>query len=487
MKRLPTTLFLVLLLSVAFGHAQSDENSSSMRKQAEILQAINVTIGGDFIVTGSFTGSRLQRLDHLITTLSTQAQERAIGSINDYGVIRSLGREFKKYALRNITVKRANGSLLKIDLLRFRFTGDFKDNPYLVNDDVIIFPSFDNEKNIIDISGAVRKPTRFQFVDGDRISDAILFAGGIDSSYEHADRAEISRLDASGDKEELITVNVKDNFSLKSGDRVRILADENERKSYKVLVYGEVKKPGTVYITRGGSPLAEVIKKAGGFTPNADLRSAEVIRELNPIEKMRRSDILLTYAEETGGIFDPDAQSKLQQQRDALRILRLSNFSLEDSLNFGIDSRLTVMRSPSLVDFSKLDDPDSEDSKFLVKEGDLILVPTKFDYVYVFGGVSKAGYIQFNPGKDYRYYIEKAGGLAEIARDGVEDVFVIKGKEMNWITKDLKDIQIEPGDFIYVPKKVQVSPWTYVRRIGDVLAIAGSIATVILLFIQFGK
>jgi protein involved in polysaccharide export with SLBB domain len=268
---------------------------------------------------------------------------------------------------------------------------------------------------------------------------------------------------------------------------VRILADENERKNYKVLVLGEVKNPGNIYVKRNGSPLEEVIRKAGGFTANADLRNAEVIRELDPIEKMRRSRINLVYAEEKGGIFDPDEQAKLRKQKDILRLLRLARISQEDSLNFGIDNRLTVMRSESLVDFTRLRDPDSEENKFFVKEGDLVLVPTKFDYVYVFGGVSKAGYIEYAPGKDYNYYLEKAGGLAEIARGGTDDVFVIKGKEMNWITKDKKDVQIEPGDYIYVPKSVPTTTWSYIRRIGDVLQILGSVATIILLLIQFSK
>jgi protein involved in polysaccharide export with SLBB domain len=487
MKRLCICLFVFFMSSIAMVSAQTDESSTQKKSQAEMFQAINVTVGGEFVVTGSFTASRMQRIDHFITTLYNQAQERAIGSIGEYGTIRLINRELKRYPLRNIILKRASGDQLKIDLLKFRSTGDFKNNPYLMNDDVIIFPSYDKEKNVIDISGAVNRPVKFQFVEGDRLSDAILFAGGIDSSYDHTERAEISRLNNSGDKEELFSVNTVDGFILKSGDRVRIMADENKKKNYKILILGEVKNPGYIYVMRGGSPIEEVIRKAGGFTANADLRRAEVIRELNPIEKMRRSETNLEYLEETGGIYDPDTQAKLQQQRDALRILRLSNFTAEDSLNFGVDSRLTVMRSENLVDFTKLKDPDSEDSKFLVKEGDLILVPTKFDYVYVFGAVSKAGYVQYTPEKDYRYYIEKAGGLAEIARDGSDDVYIIKGKELNWVTKDKKDIQIEPGDYIYIPKKVTVSGWTYVKRIGDILGIAGSIATVILLFIQFGK
>ena len=187
-------------------------------------------------------------MDHFITTVYTQAEQNAVSGLSQIETIKKITKELSSYALRDITLKRTNGEVMKIDLLKFRLTGDFKFNPYLMNDDVIIFPAYDHERNIIDINGAVNKPTKFQFVKGDKLSDAILFAGGLNNSYDNIDSAQISRLDNTGEKEELITVDIKNDFSLESGDRIKILADANQRKDYKVLVLGEVKKPGFVYI-----------------------------------------------------------------------------------------------------------------------------------------------------------------------------------------------------------------------------------------------
>ncbi len=477
MKRLCIILLVLFVLSVTFVYAQTDESSSNRKSQTELIQAINVTIGGDFIITGSFTASRMQRLDHFITTLFTKVQDRAFNGINQIATRNQIIKDMNRYALRDILLKRANGDQLKIDLLKFRLTGDFKYNPYLMNDDVIIIPAYDDEKSTVEISGAVNNTTKFQFVEGDKLSDAILFAGGINSSYENVEKAEISRLDNTGNKENLIVVNIKDDVVLKCGDRIRIIADENQRKNYRVRVIGEVRYPGYIYVAKSGSFLSEVIHKAGGFTINADLRRAEVIRDYNAIEILQRSQFTTNIEEQW---------LKLHQIK-VLEMLRHANLTEDDSLSFSVDNELRILRSENLVDFTKLNDPESEENKFNVQDGDLIVVPAKFDYVNVFGQVAKVGYIKYVPDKDYTYYIEKSGGLAETARDGEDDIVIIKGKEMNWVTKDKKNIKIEPGDYIYVHKNIPVTTWTYIKRIGDVLSIAGSIATVILLFIQFGK
>jgi len=483
MKKIFLLFLFVLPIVVS---AQDGDQSNNNQKNSLLLQAITVTIGGDFIITGSFSASPFQRLDHFITTIYTQAQLNALSNLTELETIKQVNKEVSRYALRDITLKRINGNIEKIDLLKFRMTGDFKYNPYVQNDDVIIFPAYDNERNIIDITGAVNKPAKFQFVEGDKLSDAIFFAGGLNSAYENVKQAEISRLDKTGEKEELILVNIKDDYTLKSGDRIRILADENQRKNYKVLVLGEVKYPGYIYVTKNGLPLPEVIAKAGGFKPNADLMRAEVVRDYNAIEMLRKYQLTQDYIESPEKLLLPETQITLKQNRDALELMRLSNLVEEDTLYFGIDNQLRVLRSESLVDFTKIGDSTSDESKFLVKEGDVVLVPDKFDYVYVFGQVAKAGYVKYNPDNNYKYYIEKAGGKTEQARED-DEVVVIKGKEKNWVSEQKEKLKLEPGDYVYVPKEIPRTTWFYIARAGTVIGIVGSIATVVLLLTQFGK
>ncbi len=479
------SFFLIIFISSMF--AQEDEKKSNQLTNVLLSQPITVTIGGEFIVNGSFTAFKTQRIDHFITTLYTEAESRLLSGKNDKQLLKQISDEIKKYALRNITLKRISGEIKKIDLLKFRLTGDFQYNPYLQNDDVIIFPSYDEEKNVVTIDGAVNKPSRLHFVEGDRLSDAILFAGGLNSAYDNITKAEISRLNNSGDKEELIIVNITDDFSLKSGDRIKILADENNKRDYKVLVLGEVKYPGFVFVTADGMRLIDVLNKAGGFKSNADLSRAEVIRNFNSIEMLQKYKLTQEYLENPEMILAPEVQLQLKQQKQLLEMSRLYNLLEEDTLFYNIDNQLRVLRSESLVDFTQLNNKESDASKFIVKEGDLILIPEKFDYVYVFGQVPKAGYVKYVPEKNYNYYIEQAGGLAETAREDEEEIVVIKGKEMNWVTKEKEKLHLEPGDYVYVPKEIPRNFWYDFSKFSGIIGVIGSVATVVLLLTQFGK
>ena len=47
----------------------------------------------------------------------------------------------------------------------------------------------------------------------------------------------------------------------------------------------------------------------------------------------------------------------------------------------------------STIDFTKLNNPNSEASKYLVKDNDVIIIPSKDSSVYVFGQVLSHGHI----------------------------------------------------------------------------------------------
>ncbi|MEM4396983.1 MAG: hypothetical protein QXR30_05005, partial [Candidatus Woesearchaeota archaeon] len=106
----------------------------------------------------------------------------------------------------------------------------------------------------------------------------------------------------------------------------------------------------------------------------------------------------------------------------------------------------------------------------------------KVDLVYVFGQVNNFGYVKHIPGKDVGYYIEQAGGLGQTAKD---EIYVIKGKSRAWIKVDKKtQIEIEPGDFIWVPKKPIRDFDYYVERVGFIGSIVTGIMTTLILLLK---
>ncbi|MFA7420488.1 MAG: SLBB domain-containing protein [Melioribacteraceae bacterium] len=479
---------LAIFTLLFFAHslfAQSSEQQNSKQQSLSMIQPITITVGGDFIVNGSFQASAMQRVDNIITLLYIEAFSNLITQAKSNGIAISAEGVEAKYPLRNITLKRASGETSKIDLLKFRLTGDFSQNPYLKNDDVIIFPAYDDSKNSVEVIGAVNKPIKFQFVDGDRLSDAIQFCGGLNLAYTNVTKAEILRYNDVKRNEERIVVDISNNPLLNRGDVIRILADENEKKFIRVLVLGEIKYPGYVVVSNANSTVKNVIDLAGGFTRKADIRRAELLRSRDETQYNKMKAIRDFFEKDSTFTTLPLLQKTVEElQAEELKMYRTNTLTEEQlRIAFNIDNSLRFIESHGVVDFSKLDS-DSSQGNFNVKNGDVIVIPEIQDFVYVFGQVDKPGYIKFRPGEDWSFYIEKAGGLTESAED-IDEAKVITSKDRTW--KSLENTKIERGDFIYVPKNIPKNLPYYLSNIGSAAGIIGSITTIVLLLIQLSK
>lgn len=484
MKKLFVFSMLIFFQSYS---AQDLEQSASRQTSFALLQPITVTIGGDFILTGSFTSSKNQRLDHLVTSVFAKAQENIMRGLNKPETIRLVLKEFDKYALRDITLKRVNGDVLKIDLLKFRLNGDFSNNPFLMQDDVIIFPASDYERNFIDISGAVNKPLKFQFVEGDMLSDAIMFAGGVNPAFENVAEVEISRISEYGTKEEIVKTSVSQNPQLKRGDRVTVLYNDNFKKPYKILVMGEVGRPGYVYITKGSTTLREVILKAGGFNKTADLKRAELVRGTDDSKVYKLKAIRNHYEKDTTGTTLPVLIARIEEiLTEENRLSRTSNLTAEEfQYSLAPDLYLKMNDPKDLINFSEIFSDSSNAGNTIVYEGDVIVVPTYMNSIYVFGQVKNPGYVKFESDKDWKYYLANAGGYTERAKDENE-VRVIKGGTKTWLEVEDKFL-LESGDMIYVPKKLPRDFAYYIQQIGSISSIVSTIVTLTFIIIQSTK
>ena len=208
-------ILLFLFLSALILNAQTEDKFG----MNSLLQAgaISVTIGGDFIVTGSFPAIVTERVDQFVSRIYKQASEKLIASINDPQQLEELQKKIDNFSLRGITLKRSSGEVQNLDLQKFRINGDFKNNPYLKNDDVIIFPDNDIERNFFTVEGAVNNPNIFFYVDGDNLQDALELARGINKAYENVDSVNIYRLSYDGEKMEIIKSDISGHTLLKEG------------------------------------------------------------------------------------------------------------------------------------------------------------------------------------------------------------------------------------------------------------------------------
>jgi protein involved in polysaccharide export with SLBB domain len=480
MKKYTILLFALLFASLK---AQVDDSKyGNYLSGASTNNLISVTIGGKFITTGTFPASINERVDQFVTRMFNQAKEKLLLTANSSPkLLPAIKKELAEYSFRDIKLKRADGKEQYLDLEKFRINGDFVNDPYLKNDDILIFPSSDLERNFFSISGGVNRPGKFHFMDGDKLKDAIELADGINKAYENVTKAEINRLSYDGREQKVISVNILDDFSLQRGDQIIVIANETMKKDFTVMVIGEVNSPGVIPITKDRTKLIDVIQKAGGITKDASLKDAKLYTGSSFYSMMDKqfSSNIKDY------LLSPDFDiNNALVKIEELKMFRMSNIVSEDTLYFSAENQLRVLTESVSPDFTNLNDSSSEISKYLVKDNDIIIIPTRQNSVYVFGQVQSPGHVPYLRGEDYTFYIDKAHGYGDYAEKN--DVMIIKGGTRNWIEADKKTV-IEEGDYIYIPKKTLKSFNTYVSQVGTYLGIVGSAATIILLLLQFKK
>jgi hypothetical protein len=190
------------------------------------------------------------------------------------------------------------------------------------------------------------------------------------------------------------------------------------------------------------------------------------------------------YADETE-ILQPKKNDPLEKlfdpETNLLQMQRMADIIPEDSLVFYTDNMLRLSSALGGVNFNKIFDEGSNDGNFIVKDGDIIIIPEKTNLIYIYGQVMNPGYIKLKPGADYEYYINKAGGLGNRAKS---EVYLIKGKSNAWIdmTDSDNEYKIESGDFIWVPKDVPRNFDFYLARTARISSVIAALATVILIF-----
>src|SRR6267142_1889089 len=77
---------------------------------------------------------------------------------------------------RRISIQHRDRSRTTVDLLLYNLTGDTKYNPYLMDGDLIRVPF---EEVAVTVGGAVRRPGRYELIDGKDLAELLDLAGGL--------------------------------------------------------------------------------------------------------------------------------------------------------------------------------------------------------------------------------------------------------------------------------------------------------------------
>jgi protein involved in polysaccharide export with SLBB domain len=389
---------------------------------------------------------------------------RAIAMANEIlpsqrGLVSPLPEE--EVSTRNIIIRHRDGSSDRVDLPLYLGTHTPRFNRLLCEGDVIVVPKRDPIRNVFGLYGEVNLPGRYELAPGDSLLSALAIGQGF-TQLARTDSVIFSRLRPDGAAKEDRVVDLQaiaqgraPNIRLQSGDRVIVPARVDLRQDYRVVVTGQVLNPGTYPITRNATRLSEAIRMAGGFTENASLQEAELVRRsVSPSEVE-----LETLESARGGV------------------------ASEDSSYYLLETRLRIRKEIVAVDFENLFVRGDTTQDVILRGDDYVNIPQVKRTVYIYGQVVTNGHVPYVPGQGVEYYLTKAGGLTDLARDG--DIRVVKAKTRQWLDPD--DTVIEPGDYIWVPREID-RPFGYMMNIiGQTASVLSVAVSIVLLVIQLNK
>jgi polysaccharide biosynthesis/export protein len=261
------------------------------------------------------------------------------------------------------------------------------------------------------------------------------------------------------------------NLELLPGDMVTIFSTADLRvpsaqQTRLVRLEGEFAAAG-VYSVRPGETLRQLLKRAGGLTPDAYLYASEFTRQSTKRVQQQR---LNEYADQL------EAQLSIEASNEAAKATNERDASAAQAEMTGARSTVALLRRIQPTGRIVLQlSPDSQGVDELpdlaLEDGDRFVVPRVPSSVHVEGQVYSANAFVFTRGQQVRSYIKLAGGPSRQA--DAKRTFVIRadGSVYSQQYGDLPKARVFPGDTIVVP--LQVTHRAILKTMVDVATILG--------------
>jgi len=348
--------------------------------------------------------------------------------------------------MRNIKVISKEGETKNYDLLSFLRFGDFTNNPFLVEGDVVLIQKVDQ---VVRISGQIQYPALYEFRPNETIKDLIELAGGF-TFNARKDTIELIRFQEDGQTQisKYFSYDdiVQNAIYLQNKDHVVIRQIPEYLIDQYVVVSGYVRYPGWYKINKNTTTLKYMIEEAGGFLEEASLTEASLSRKMD--------------VEET----DPEYER--------LKLIPTDKMT-EDEYDY-FKSKSRQYSGVVVVDFVKLFQQGDLSENIILRKNDIINIPEKKDYIIMLGQFVNPGKIIYDSLLTIEDYIKLAGGFGWRALEG--DVRVIKAKTGEWVDAD-EDVLLKPGDTIWVPEDPPGPKFWDVFT--DVLTIVAQLAAIV--------
>jgi polysaccharide biosynthesis/export protein len=380
----------------------------------------------------------------------------------------------------------ADGTLriLSVDL-REALAGNPVDNIIIQpRDRLLIHRKFEKvDAPTVNVTGEVAKPGRYPLTSNMRVVDLVRVAGGLKRSA-FADNADLTRFSAANSSSQRLQVKLaaalsgdaNEDVPLHNGDvlAVRQIPQWNDLGA-SVTIKGEVQHPAT-YGIEPGERLSSLLMRCDGFTSQAFPYGAVLIRkEVRDLEMRSHTELVIRIKAEQGylkGLPEGDSDQRAAKLNAIAQAETVLN-QLEAAAPIG---RLVIHMPADLRKLAKTpnDTP--------LRDGDVIIVPKKTNYVVVSGEVFNPTAVNYLPGRSAKWYLSQSGGLTQIADKNA--VFVIradgsvlsaKNNSGLWSGDPLNAV-LKPGDSIVVPEKApKMAPRNWVALL-QAAQVASSVA-----------
>ena len=304
----------------------------------------------------------------------------------------------------------------------------------LENEDIVFIPTQAEHQNLrtLTINGEVIFPGTYEYADNMTIEDLILQAGGLTDNASTV-KVDVSRriidpeaVTSTMEVAQTFTFSINPNFQLE-GNKSFILQPVSVRRSpvsavpFTAHISGEIAFAGSYTLEQKNQRLSDLVKAAGGTIPGAYVRGARLIRTMTADERARMLEVI-----------EMARQSAAINAKDSLALEQLA-LSTTYSVGIHLDDALANPGS----------DEDIE-----LQDGDRLVIPRFNHTVKISGDVLKPNTVAIKEHKNYKYYIEQAGGYGRRARKGHTYIVYQNGT----IAKASKG-EIEPGCEVIVPTK----------------------------------
>jgi protein involved in polysaccharide export with SLBB domain len=344
------------------------------------------------------------------------------------------------------------------------------------------------------VRGEVAKPGRYPLTTNMHVDNLVRVAGGLKRSADPV-KADLTRYalgSQAGTSDENLPVELSaalsgaesDNLQLRDGDVLTIRqAPGWDDIGASATVRGEVQHAGS-YGIRPGERLSSLLERAGGFSPQAypygavlmrgEVREIEMKSHIALVQRIKAEQINLKALPET----DADQRNA---KLTAIAQTETTLTQLESTAPVG---RVVVHIQPDISRWR------NTAADVQLRDGDILLIPKKANYVTVTGQVFNQTAISYRPGHSAKWYLSQAGGLTQIADK--KAVFVIradgsvlsaKNNSSGWWGGDPLSASLKPGDSIVVPEmapRIGTRNWTTALQ-------AAQIATSVALTIAYIK